>query len=69
MAQQKQEKIEFHNTPSFYLEYVKNWLVHKKNEKSNPAEIAIIEDIKKLVEIAVDVLTPIPAEPENKKTN
>lgn len=69
MAQKKQETITFHNTPTFYLEYTKNWLAHKQKEKANPAELAIVEDINKLVEIAVGVLTPTPAQPENKKLN
>jgi len=56
--------IEFHNTPQFYLAYVKNWLTHeKKGGKASPAEIAIIEDIAKLVEIAVAQLAPVPEEP------
>ena len=62
--EQKQEQtISFHNTPSFYLEYTKNWLAHQRKAKANPAELAIVEDIHKLVEIAVDVLDPVPAAP------
>lgn len=57
--------ITFHNTPSFYLEYTKNWLAHQRKAKANPAEIAIVEDIHKLVEIAVAQLEPAPAEPAN----
>lgn len=59
--------IYLHNTPTFYLEYMKNWLVHKREQKANPAEIAIVEDIKQLVEIAIGALEPEPADPENKK--
>ena len=59
MANEK-KVVSFHNTPKFYLEYVNNWLVHKKKEKANPAEIAIVEDIHKLVEIAVSMLEPAP---------
>lgn len=55
--------ITFHNTPTFYLEYTKNWLAHQRKAKANPAEIAIVEDIHKLVEIAVSQLQPGPAEP------
>lgn len=58
--------IHLHNTPTFYLEYMKNWLVHQREQKANPAEIAIVEDIKQLVEIAVDVLAPVPADPGTK---
>lgn len=60
----KQKTISFHNTPSFYLEYVKNWLIQQKKAKVSPAQIAIVEDIYKLVEVAVSVLGPVPAEPE-----
>ena len=60
--------ISFHNTPDFYLAYTKNWLAHQRKAKASPAEIAIVEDIHKLVEIAVGVLSPVakdtePAEP------
>lgn len=61
------ETISFHNTPSFYLEYTKNWLAQKKAQKVNPAEIAVVSDICKLVEIAVSVLEPVPAAPANDK--
>ena len=59
--------ISFHNTPSLYIEYTKNWLAHRRKEKANPAELAIVEDLHKLVEIAVGVLDPVPAEPETEK--
>ena len=58
-----EQTISFHNTPSFYLEYTKNWLAQKKAQKVNPAEIAVVSDICKLVEIAVGVLEPVPAAP------
>lgn len=65
---QVKKTIEFHNTPKFYVEYMRNWLAHKRKEaKANPAEIAIVEDITTLVEVAVDVLDPVPAGPEPKK--
>lgn len=59
--------IELHNTPQFYAEYTKNWLAHKRKEGANPAELAIVEDLYKLVEIAVGVLDPVQAEPGNAK--
>ena len=61
MANEK-KVVSFHNTPKFYLEYVNNWLAHQKKEKANPAEIAIVEDLYKLVEIAVGMLEPVPNE-------
>jgi len=66
MKNQNQERIiTFHNTPAFYLEYTKNWL-EKQRKSTNPAELAIVEDLHKLVEIAVGALNPVPAEPDNK---
>jgi hypothetical protein len=59
----EQQPISVHNTPSFYLEYTKNWLAHQRKAKANPAELAIVEDLHKLVEIAVGVLDPVPADP------
>lgn len=60
-------RIELHNTPKFYLEYVKNWLTHeRKKPNANKIEIAIVQDLATLVEIAVNVLEPEPAEPVNK---
>lgn len=59
--------IELHNTPQFYVEYMKNWLTHKRKEGANPAELAMVEDIKTLVEVAVSVLDPVPAEPGTDK--
>lgn len=57
--------ISLHNTPQFYLEYVRNWVVKARKEKANPVEVAIVEDIAKLIEIAVESLEPNPAAPGN----
>ena len=65
--QKKGQIIQFHNAPSFYVEYTKNWLAHQRKVNANPAELAIVEDIQKLVEIAVGVLDPVPAAPETKQ--
>lgn len=67
MAEKKQELITFHNTPSFYEAYTKNWLTQRRKEKAAAAELAIVEDIYKLVKIAVGVLAPVPAEPGTDK--
>ena len=67
MAKEKQPTLTFYNTPTFYLEYTKNWLAQKKAQKVNPAEIAVVSDICKLVEIAVGVLEPVQAEPVTEK--
>lgn len=63
----KQQTLTFHNTPSFYLAYTENWLAQQKKAKADPAQIAIVEDIHKLVGVAISVLAPEPAEPETTK--
>ena len=63
----KPKTLLFHNAPSFYLEYTKNWLTHARKAKTNPAEIAFVEDIHKLVEVAVGVLDPVPTESGTKE--
>jgi len=56
--------IEFHNAPGLTREYVNNWLIHlKKDNKTSPAQIAVLEDLLKLVDVALTVLEPGPAEP------
>lgn len=69
MPKKKNETLSFHNAPSFYLAYTENWLAHKRKEKANAAEIAIVEDIHTLVEVAVQVLTPLPTDSGNDKLN
>lgn len=58
--------IEFHNTPGLTREYVNNWLIHARKDKSAPAQIAVLEDVLKLIDVALTVLEPGPA-PDNKK--
>ena len=56
--------IEFNNTPELTREYINNWLTHaKKDKKTLPAQIAILEDVLKLIDVALTVLQPGPAEP------
>lgn len=56
--------IKFNNAPALTREYVNNWITHAKKEKNtNPASIAVLEDILKLIDVAVSVLQPEPAEP------
>lgn len=59
--------IEFHNTPGLTREYVNNWLVHARKEKAAPAQIAVLEDVLQLIDVALSVLAPRPAAPEKKK--
>lgn len=55
--------IEFHNTPGLTREFVNNWLVHMRKQKEAPAKIAVLEDVLKLIDVALTVLQPGPAEP------
>lgn len=59
--------IEFHNTPQFTREFVNNWLTHTKKHKGSPTHIVVLEDVLKLIDVALTVLEPGPAAPENKK--
>ena len=60
--------IEFHNTPGLIREYVNNWLTHaRKNGRQSPAQIAVLEDVLKMCDVALTVLQPGPAEPGNTK--
>lgn len=59
--------IEFRNTPGLTREYVNNWLIHARKDKAAPAQIAVLEDILKLIDVALTALQPEPAAPENKK--
>lgn len=59
--------IEFHNTPGLTREYVNNWLIHARKDKAAPAQIAVLEDVLQLIDVALSVLAPGPATPEKKK--
>lgn len=59
--------IEFHNTPGLTREFVNNWLIHARKDKAAPAQIAVLEDVLKLIDVALTVLQPEPADPEKKK--
>ena len=57
------DKIELHNTPGLIREYVKNWLIHAKKEKQmKPSELAVLEDIATLIDVAMTVLEPMPTD-------
>ena len=63
-------QVMLHNTPTFYVEYVKNWLAHEQKEKKHPAQLLIVQDILTLIEVAASVMTPQQAEPaEQTKQN
>lgn len=59
--------IQFSNTPQLTREYVNNWLVQaKKDKKKTPAELALLQDILTLIDVALTVLEPNPKESGNK---
>lgn len=56
--------IQFHNTPALTREYVNNWLTHaRKDKKAQPAQLAVLEDVLQLIDVAMTILEPGPAEP------
>ena len=61
--------IKLNNTPSLTLEFVKNWLAHMERgkDKHPAAHIAILQDVVKLIEVAISVLEPGPTESGNAK--
>lgn len=59
--------IEFHNTPGLTREFVNNWLIHARKDKAAQAQIAVLEDVLKLIDVALTVLQPGPADPGKKK--
>ena len=57
--------IKFHNTPALTREYVNNWLTHaRKDKQAQPAQLAVLEDVLQLIDVALTILEPGPAEPE-----
>lgn len=59
--------IEFHNTPQFTREFVNNWLTHTKKHNHSKTHVAVLEDVLQLIDVALTVLEPEPAAPEDKK--
>ena len=58
------QTIQFHNTPALTREYVNNWLIHtRKDKKAQPAQLAVLEDVLQLIDVALTILEPGPAEP------
>ena len=56
--------IKFHNTPALTREYVNNWLTHaRKDKQAQPAQLAVLEDVLQLIDVALTTLEPGPAEP------
>lgn len=56
--------IKFHNTPALTREYVNNWLTHaRKDKQAQPAQLAVLEDVLQLIDVALTILEPGPAEP------
>lgn len=59
--------IEFPNTPQFTREFFNNWLTHVKKHKDSTTHIAVLEDVLQLIDVALSVIAPGPAEPDNKE--
>lgn len=58
------QTIKFHNTPALTREYVNNWLTHaRKDKQAQPAQLAVLEDVLQLIDVALTILEPGPAEP------
>lgn len=58
--------IKMNYPPSAVVQYVKNWAEQNKKAKQNgPKEIAMLDDIVRMVEIAASVMEPEPAEQAN----
>ena len=55
--------IEFHNTPDMTRAFVNNWLTHSRKQKRPAAELAVLEDVLTMIDVAMTVLEPGPAEP------
>lgn len=56
--------IQFYNTPALTREYVNNWLTHaRKDKQAQPAQLAVLEDVLQLIDVALTILEPGPAEP------
>ena len=55
--------IEFHNTPDMTRAFVNNWLTHARKQKKSAAELAVLEDVLTMIDVAMTVLEPGPAEP------
>ena len=65
--EKKQETIKFNNPPQVTRALVQKWLMSTKKEKGEKVHIAILEDILKMIDVALTHLVPEPAEPETKK--
>ena len=49
-------------------EFVNNWLTHARKDKTKtPAQIAVLEDLLKMCDVALTVLQPGPADPGKDK--
>ena len=65
--EKKQKTIEFHNPPQVTRALVQKWLTSTKKDKGEKVHIAVLEDILKMIDVALTHLVPGPAEPETKK--
>jgi predicted membrane chloride channel (bestrophin family) len=68
MAKKTQKTVTFNNPPLVVRALMQQWLNETKTKKDvKPAQIALMEDILQLIDIAMTILEPGPAEPGNDK--
>ena len=68
MAKETPKTVTFNNPPLVVRAYTQQWLNDAKTKKDvKPAQIALMEDILQLIDIAMTILEPGPAEPGNDK--
>lgn len=69
MAKKTQKTVTFNNPPLVVRAYTQQWLNSAKTNKDvTPAQIALMEDILQLIDVAMTILEPSPAEPGNDKS-
>ena len=63
------ETVTFNAPPAVVRAYVQEWRNHAAvNKGTTPAQLAVLDDVLKLCDIALQYLEPSPAEPGNDKT-
>lgn len=62
----KTTEVKMNYPPSVVVQYVKNWAEqNRKAEQNGPREIAMLDDIVRMIEIAASCMKPGPAEQGN----
>ena len=59
----KTTEVKMNYPPSVVVQYVKNWAEQNRTaEQNGPREIAMLDDIVRMIEIAASCMKPGPAE-------